>query len=110
MSFDECRSPWDAAVASVSSAGASPTIVWRDLQAIARALTPFMGDCNHANLPTGGGLGFLSVGFSAEPGCLEFMVSDHPVQIMKPKSLTLERIDAPGNSFLLMELDQLNPS
>jgi hypothetical protein len=65
---------------------------------------------NHAHLPTGGGLDFLSVGPSAEPGCLEFMVGDRVVQIMKPRSLTLERIDSAGNSFLLLELDNLDPS
>jgi len=52
----------------------------------------------------------LSVGPSAEPGCLEFMVGDRVVQIMKPRSLTLERIDSAGNSFLLLELDNLDPS
>ena len=51
---------------------------------------------NDAHLPTGGGLDFLSVGPSAEPGCLEFMVGDRVVQIMKSRSLTLERIDSAG--------------
>jgi hypothetical protein len=66
---------------------------------------------NHAYLPTGGGFDFLSVRPSAaEPGCLEFMVGDRVFQIMKPRSLTLERIDSAGNSFLLLELDNLDPS
>lgn len=52
----------------------------------------------------------MSVGPSAEPGCLEFIVGDRVVQIMKPRSLTLERIDSAGNSFLLLELDNLDPS
>jgi hypothetical protein len=60
-------------------------------------------NCNHAYLPTGGGLDLLSVGPSAEPGCLEFMVGDRTVQIMKPRSLTLKRIDTAGNSFLLLD-------
>jgi serine/threonine-protein kinase len=70
-----------------------------------------MGEnCNHAHFPTGGGLDFLSVGSSAEPGCLEFRTGRRTVQIMKPRSLTLERIDAAGNSFFLLELDDLDPS
>jgi hypothetical protein len=115
MSIDEfherSRAAWDAAVANVSGPGAPATIVWRGRQEIMQALAPFMGNnYNHAHLPTGGGLDFLSVGPSAEPDCLEFMVSDRVIEIMKPRSLTLERIDSAGNSFLLLELDELNPS
>jgi hypothetical protein len=111
-SHESSRAAWDAAVASAASGSAAPgSIVWRGHQAISQALAPFMGENrNHAHLPTGGGLDFLSVGPSAEPGCLEFMVGDRVVQIMKPGSLTLERIDSAGNSFLLLELDNLDPS
>jgi hypothetical protein len=103
---------WDAAVASASSGSAAPASrVWRGDLEISQALASFMGEnLNHAHLPSGGGLDFLSVGPSAEPGCLEFMVGDRVVQIMKPRSLTLERIDSAGNSFLLLELDSLDPS
>ena len=104
---------WDAAVASASSGSAAPASrVWRGDQEISQALDPFMREnCSHAHLPTGGGVDFLSVRPSAaEPGCLEFTVGDRFVQIMKPRSLTLERIDSPGNSFLLLELDNLDPS
>ena len=108
---ERSRAAWDAAVASVSGPGAPATILWRGREEIIQALAPFMGaNCNHAHFPTGGGLDFLSVGPSAEPGCLEFMVSDRVVQIMKPRSLTLERVDLAGNSFLLLELDNLDPS
>ena len=109
---ESSRVAWDAAVANATSGSpTSASIVWRGHQAISQALAPFMGENrNHAHLPTGGGLDFLSVGPSAEPGCLEFMVSDRVVQIMKPRSLTLERIDSAGNSFLLLELDNLDPS
>jgi hypothetical protein len=105
------RASWDAAVASAASgSAASASIVWRGHQAICQALTPFMGsNRNHAFLPTGGGFDFLSVGPSAEPGCLEFMVADRFVHIMKPRSLTLERIASAGDSFLLLELDNLDP-
>ena len=106
------RGDWDAVVASVVSGPVAPAgIVWRGHRAIMQALAPFMGENrNHAHLPTGGGVDFLSVGPSAESGCLEFMVDDRYVQIMKPRSLTLELIDSPGNSFLLLELDNLDPS
>jgi len=109
---ESSRAAWDAAVASVISGPAAPaSIVWHGHEAISQALAPFMGENrNHAHLPTGGGLDFLSVGPSAEPGCLEFMVGDRVVEIMKPRSLTLERIDSAGNSFLLLELDNLDPS
>jgi hypothetical protein len=41
--------------------------VWRGDQEISQALASFMGDnLNHAHLPSGGGLDFLSVGPSAE--------------------------------------------
>jgi hypothetical protein len=109
---ESSRAAWDAAVAIAASGSAAlASIVWRGHQAISQALAPFMGENRkHAYLPTGGGLDFLSVGPSAEPGCLEFMVGDRVVQIMKPRSLTLERIDSAGISFLLLELDKLDPS
>jgi hypothetical protein len=105
------RAAWDATVAKVSGPTAPATMVWRGREAIAKALTPFIGDNrNHAHFPSGGGLDFRSVAPSAEPGCLEFGTGEHVVQIMKPRSLTLERIDSAGNSFLLLELDDLDPS
>jgi hypothetical protein len=107
----ESRDAWDATVAQVSGPTIPATIVWRGPQAIAQALAAFMGDNrNHAHFPSGGGLDFRSVAPSAEPGCLEFGTGEHTVQIMKPRSLTLERIDSAGNSFLLLELDDLDPS
>jgi len=105
------RADWDRAIASITSPGDPPTMVWRGLADIIAALDPFMGENrNHAHLPTGGGQDFAEVRRAAEPGCLEFRVGRRTGYIVKPRSLTLERIDAPGNSFLLLELDELAPS
>lgn len=105
------RAEWDRAIASITSPGDPPTMVWRGLADIIAALEPFMGDGrNHAHLPTGGGQDFAAVRRAAEPGCLEFRVGRRTGYIVKPELLTLERIDAPGNSFLLLELDELAPS
>lgn len=105
------RAQWDRAVASITTADDPPTKVWRGVRDIANALEPFMGEGrNHAHLPTGGGQDFASVRPSAEPGCLEFRVGRRTGYIVKPKSLTLERIASPGNSFLFLKLDELPPS
>lgn len=106
-----CRADWDAAINTISGSSDSVTAIWRGLTDIINALRPVMGlNRNHAHLPTGGGLDFLSVGLSNERGSLEFMVGDRTAYVMKPRKLTLERIDSEGNSFLLLELDEINPS
>lgn len=87
-------------------------MTWEGAHNIAAALRPFMGlDNNHTHFPSGGGHDFLSVRASVERGCLEFAVSSRIAYIMKPRSLTLERIDSsPAESFLMLELDELQPS
>lgn len=108
---EESRAMWDATITAVAGPGAGSKVVWRDKKAIAAALAPFMGQAkNHAHFPTGGGHDFLDVRASAEPGCLEFKVSEGTAYVMKPRKLTLERLDSEGNSFLLLELDELEPS
>lgn len=105
------RAEWDRAVASITKPGDPPSVVWRRIDDIIDALTPFMGEGrNHAHLPTGGGQDFAAVRHSAEPGCLEFRVGRRTGYVVKPAKLTLERLDSPGNSFLLLELDELAPS
>lgn len=105
------RAQWDSAVASIASPSDPRTKVWRGVRNITDALTPLMGEGrNHAHLPTGGGQDFEAVRLSSEPGCLEFRVGRRTGYVVKPKSLTLERIDSPGNSFLLLALDELEPS
>lgn len=107
----ERRDAWDRAIASLAGPKSPPTIAWKGRADIAAALEPFMGvNNNHAHLPTGGGMDFEAVRRSAEPGCLEFLAGGRTGYIVKPRKLTLERIDSPGNSFLLLELDELEPT
>lgn len=107
----ERRDAWDRAIASLAGPKSPPTIVWKGRADIAAALEPFMGvNNNHAHLPTGGGMDFEAVRRSAEPGCLEFLAGGRTGYVVKPRKLTLERIDSPGNSFLLLELDELAPT
>lgn len=102
---------WAEAVDFVAL-GNRTSATWTDRRAIAYALEPFMGrNANHTLLPTGGGNDFGSVGLSREPGCLEFSLGVELVYLVKPQKLTLERIpEAPGESFLLLELAELRPS
>ena len=105
---ERTREAWSIAVDTVNPAGAE-SVRWNSPSAIIRALQPFMGvSINHAHLPAGGGLDFLSVGSSDEIGCIEFGVDEGLSHIVKPKRLILERIsEATGESFLLLELDEL---
>lgn len=90
----------------------STSKAWTSRSAIITALEPFMGlNNNHAHLPSGGGHDFTSVGLAREPGCIEFGIGSSTAYIVKPKRLTLERIEeAVQESFLLLELDDLSPS
>ncbi len=52
----------------------------------------------------------MSVGELNEPGCLEFLVSEKWVWVVKPGKLSLEYIsELPADSFLMLELDPLSP-
>lgn len=102
---------WDRAIASVTGNKSASSYMWTSRADIIDALEPFMGESrNHAHLPTGGGMDFLSVRRSSEPGCIEFRVGRRTAYIAKPKRLTLEIIPSPGNSFLRLDLDELEPS
>lgn len=102
---------WKAALATLAL-GSRTQITWNDLTSIRSALAPFMGEnFGHAHLPTGGGLDYHDVQLSPEAGCIEFKTSKKSVDVAKPRSLTLEYIaDRPTESFLLLELDHLNPT
>jgi hypothetical protein len=66
---------------------------------------------SHAHLPTGGGHDFDLVRPSREAGVLEFQVERGSVYLAKPKKLVLEQIARrPAESFLLLELAELQPS
>lgn len=108
----ECLRAWLAAISKAAGPSPADSMTWRGLQRIREALQPFMGENhNHAHLPTGGGFDFVRADIAAEPGCLSFAVDDGMVEIMKPRCVSLEYFpDDPGESFLLLELDELTPS
>jgi len=108
---DKARRTWSDAVKQVAPGPAS-TATWRGVPAILKAIGPFIGpEKNHAHFPSGGGHDFRAVRLSTEKGCLEFEVTRGLVYVVKPRSLTLERIDLSiPESFLVLELDDLKPS
>jgi hypothetical protein len=106
-----CGVQWDRAVASVAGKASASSRVWTSRADIIDVLEPFMGENrNHAHLPTGGGMDFLSVRRASEAGCIEFRVGRRTGYIVKPKRLTMEIIPSLGNSFLRLDLDELEPS
>lgn len=101
---------WSAAIATL---GVEPDsrVTWEGTASIIRALTPVMGvNLNHALLPGGGGLDFEGVVLSRERGCLEFTLGRRSAYLVKPKRLIFEKLTPDGQSFYLLELDQLEPS
>lgn len=103
------RTEWDAAVDQLLPAGAT-CAEWWGATPIAAALQPILGpNSNHAFLPTRGGVSVAAATVaSGEVGCLELRPKGGSTYLVKPRKLTAERVvGAPGNSFLLLELDQL---
>lgn len=89
------------------------TQMWYDLPMIVRAMRPFMGDNrNHALLPTGGGVDLSHVRSSQESGCLNLGVHKGATDyVVRPKTLTMVTFPSSvGQSFLLLELDELKQS
>lgn len=101
-------SEWSTALAAVVAPVPAVSMTWCGLEPIRDALAPFMGPArNHVMLPNGGGLDFEGVTLAAEAGCLGFAMQRQQ-HVVKPRSLTLEVFgDAPLESFLLLELDDL---
>lgn len=99
---------WAEAIESLG-VGQQASATWNDLDAIEGAMRPFMGrGRNHAHLPTGGGMDFLTIGRSRERHCLEGTTDDKSADVFKPRSLILERFsEHPQESFLLLELQPL---
>lgn len=108
---DKARGVWADAIKQAAPGPAS-TVTWRGVPVILAAISPFIGrEKNHAHFPSGGGHDFRAVRLSTEKGCLEFEVTRGLVYVVKPRSLTLERIDlSVPESFLMLELDDLKPS
>lgn len=105
------RSEWIAKVDQITRSG-DATLSWQHVDDILRTLEPFMGSSkNHAHLPRGGGFDVLSVAKGREPGCIEFGIFTGTAVVVKPRRLVLERIASdPVESFLMLELDDLEPS
>ena len=85
------------------------TQTFTGLEAIQKALTPFLGDgVNHALLPTGGGIDIRDIEQSHERGCLSLKPHSRLDYVVKPVRLIMETIpEQPGQSFFLLELDNL---
>lgn len=103
---------WLKAIETTVGGKPPASTIWRGLDDIITALTPFMGPAdNHGHLPTGGGMDFKGVSRSRERGCLEFEIGDRTAYVMRPEKLTLEYLkEGPVESFLLLELADLEPS
>jgi hypothetical protein len=109
---EQCRRDWIGAIRTVVGGKCPSSVSWRLPSAVASSLTPFAGvNHNFAFLPTGGGYEVKTVSKSVESGCLELGFGDGSACVVKPALLTLEYIaDDPGESFLLLEADELRPS
>ena len=108
----ETRARWEAAISKIVGPVPASVQTWSAMPDMQRVLALFMGQSrNHAHYPSGGGMDLLSVNPAREPGCLEFMVSEKVVDIMRPSALTLEHFpEAPAETFLFLELAPLAPS
>lgn len=111
LSFlEKTKAAWVEAVNHTVGPSKSSALSWKSLPSIVSALKPFLGpNYSHGHLPTGGGMDFIHVESSRERGCLEIRISEHSAYVMRPRSLVLEYIEqAPAESFLLLELDELS--
>ena len=108
---ERSRAAWTNALNTIDPEE-SHARTWTSRSAIIAVLEPFVGqNNNHALLPTGGGQDFTSVTRANDAGCIELRVGRSTGYVVKPKRLTMERIESdPGESFLLLELDELPPS
>jgi hypothetical protein len=107
----ECRAYWEKAISDVIGPIPPTSSTWHGLDRIKAVLQHFVGsNRNHGHYPTGGGMDFHSVENAGEVGCLSISLGDRMADIVKPLSMTLEHfIDAPGESFIILELDKLSP-
>lgn len=79
---------------------------------IVTMLSEFVGNSlHHAYLPGGGGQDIEEVRLSKANDCIELVVHEGPVYLVRPSKLILELVAAaPGESFLLLELTNLPDS
>lgn len=63
---------------------------------------------NHALYPTGGGMDWVGMSYTSEKSCLAVSASATEVNIFRPSRMTAQYFpEAPQESFVLIELDQL---
>jgi hypothetical protein len=109
----QVRAFWVTAIEAVGGSTPPTTATWTGLESICNTLHPFMGsNRNHAHLPTGGGMDISKVQPSVtEAGCIELVVDGGATYMARPSALTFEHFPAaPINTFLLLELADLQPS
>lgn len=104
----ECRRAWIDTLDHLNPAR-SDRMVWTRIEDILHVLdVVHTASRTHAHLPTGGGIDFSGVRLANEPGCLELQRSGAAANVVRPKSLTLERVaTSPVESFVLLELQDL---
>ncbi|MCG5244848.1 hypothetical protein [Methylorubrum extorquens] len=106
------RADWVRSISTVIGSPPASSTTWQRRGDIVNALSPIMGiNRNHALLPGGGGLDVDGIAVSHEAGCLDLLLGRRTVYRVKPRNLFLEWIDSdPGESFYLLELDELGLS
>ncbi|WP_114947645.1 hypothetical protein [Microvirga calopogonii] len=120
MSLDDfhirARRDWAQSILSVVGAKPPSSSTWHGRDQIIAVLSAIMGSGrNHTHLPGGGGVDFVEIRISPEPGCIDLIPDGNPKQNLiyrvKPSDLILEWIEEdPGQSFFLLELNKLSPS
>lgn len=115
MNVDEflalCRDAWAETIRQLNPM-AGNRVIWESQAEVLRVLERVHAHtCSHTHLPTGGGHDFLAAAPSPEKGCIEFEIEPLMVYVARPKRLILEHLpQAPAQSFLFLELDNLAPS
>lgn len=108
----ENQAKWRSAIGQALGDRPPISATWTALPDIMAILGPFAATgCNHALLPTGGGMDITGVARSREEGCIELVVSPRVAYLVRPARLTIEFFpNSPIESFLLLELGQLPPT
>ena len=105
------KAEWAASIRKAFGDSPPRSANWSAPQDMIDVLSPFMGaNLNHTMMPTSGGLDMSSIANSAEPGCLELIVTKRMVETFRPGTLYFEHFpESPWNSFFLLEAQPLKP-
>lgn len=101
---------WGDAILKVNP-DLSQTVEWTTPHQITEIINHFVGtSMDHAHFPTGGGQDIDHVKLSNERGCIELVIDEGSLHLLKPACLVLEFIEeAPGESFLYLKTKQIKP-